>query len=99
MAQGNRVEATDARAALAELGLGRGWLRRGLRDRALQHFRRAIEIDPDLEGAHVQLARTLANERRLQDAIGVCEDGLRRFPEQALLHKHLDHRADRIARS
>jgi GT2 family glycosyltransferase len=89
LAQGNRVEAADARAALAELGLGRGWLRRGLRDRALQHFRRAIEIDPDLEGAHVQLARTLGNERRLQDAIGVCEDGLRRFPEQALLHKHL----------
>ena len=58
-------------------------------DRALRHFRRAVELDADLEGAHVQLARILGNERRWQDAIDACEHGLRRFPEQALLHKIL----------
>jgi GT2 family glycosyltransferase len=79
----------DARAALAEFGLARGWLRRGFLDRALQHFRRAIELDPDLAGAHVQLATILVAERRWQDAIDVCERGLRRLPEQALLHKRL----------
>ena len=89
LVQGNRVDATDARAALAEFGLGRGWLRKGFVDRALRHFRRAVELDANVEGAHVQLARVLANERRWQDAIDVCEHGLRRFPEQALLHKHL----------
>ena len=83
------ADATNARAALAEFGLARGWLRRGFLDRALQHFRRAIEIDPDLEGAHVQLARVLGIERRWEDAIGVCENALRRFPEQAVLHKLL----------
>ena len=89
LVQSNRVEATDARQAVAEFGLGRGWLRKGFVDRALRHFRRAVELDADVEGAHVQLARVLANERRWEDAIDACEHGLRRFPEQALLHKVL----------
>ena len=89
LAQGNRVEATDARQAVAEFGLGRGWLRKGFVDRALRHFRRAVELDADVEGAHVQLARVLGNERRWEDAIDACEHGLRSFPEQALLHKVL----------
>ena len=89
LVRSNGVEAMDARRAVAEFGLARGWFRKGSLDRALQHFRRAVELDPDLEGAHVQLATLLANERRWQDAIDVCEQGLRRFPEQAVLHKLL----------
>jgi GT2 family glycosyltransferase len=85
----NGVEATAARQAVAEFGLARGWLRRGFLDRAVLHFRRAIEIDADLEGAHVQLATILANERRWLDTLDVCEHALHRFPEQALLQKLL----------
>ena len=89
LVRSNGVEAPVSREAVAQIGLAHGWLRKGFPDRALQHFRRAIELDADLEGAHVKLATILANERRWQDAIDACENGLRRFPEQALLHKLL----------
>ena len=85
----NGVEAPVSPAARAQFGLAHGWLRKGRPDRALEHFRRALELDADLEGAHVKLATILANERRWQDTIDACEVGFAHFPEQALLHKLL----------
>jgi glycosyltransferase involved in cell wall biosynthesis len=89
LVRSNGVEATVSPEARAQVGLAHGWLRRGRPDRALQHLHSAIELDADLEGAHVKLATILTNERCWQDAIDACEEGLRRFPNQALLHKLL----------
>lgn len=89
MVRSNGVEAPVSPAARAQFGLAHGWLRKGRPDRALQHFYRALELDANLEGAHVKLATLLASERRWQDTIDACETGLGHFPEQAQLHKLL----------
>lgn len=89
LVRSNGVEAPVSPEARAQVGLAHGWLRRGRPDRALQHIHRAIELDADLEGAHVKLATILANERCWQDAVDACEAGLLRFPNQAQLHKLL----------
>jgi len=78
-----------ADAARAQFGLAHGWLRRDRKDRAAHHFRKAIALDPELEGAHLRLTQLLAVERRWQEAIDACETGLRHFPNQASLHKRL----------
>lgn len=87
--RGNGTEGAVDPRAQAEFGFAHGWLRKRRVDRAITHFRRALAIDPDLEGAHLRLAATLAGERRWVDAIAACEAGLRRFPNQAVLHKLL----------
>jgi len=75
--------------AQALLGLARGWSRRNHPDRAAAYLRRVVELDPDLQGAYVELARVLANQRRWHDTIEACEVGLARFPHREVLHKLL----------
>lgn len=89
LVRSNGVEGPVDPAAKAQFGLAHGWLHRGRADRALHHFRRAIELDPDLEGAHVKLATILANERCWRDVVDASEAGLLRFPQQEFLHKLL----------
>ena len=67
--RGNGVERPVSAEAQAQVGLANGWLRRGRPDRALHHFHRAVELDADLEVAHIKLATILTGERRWQDAI------------------------------
>ena len=89
MVRSNGADGFVPDAAKAQFGLAHGWARKGHLDRALRHFRAAIELDPDLEGAHLKLASVLLDQRRWHDAVDACEAGLRHFPNQAVLHKGL----------
>lgn len=66
--------------------LGTEALQAGDRGRAVAEFRKALEMDPDLVGTRLSLARALAATGDAEAAAAQYEDALRREPESALAH-------------
>jgi tetratricopeptide (TPR) repeat protein len=58
-------------------------------DRAIAHYRRALDIDPSLFETRRSLAKTLANSGHTREAVGQYEDILRRKPDDAETENNL----------
>lgn len=67
-------------AALYEL-LGDLYLQRGDLQKAQQGFSRAADLNPNLTGAHLQLARTYQVENKLDEAVRTAEELVRLHPD------------------
>lgn len=67
----------------AEICRGRLDVRRGRDESALQHFEKAIELDPSSESAAAWRVGTLSRLYRYGDALTAAADGQRRFPGSA----------------
>jgi FkbM family methyltransferase len=50
---------------------------------AVQHFNRALELDPGIDPAYSNLIGLLLAEHRYEEAVEVCRRGLERFPNDA----------------
>jgi hypothetical protein len=85
----NGVEGAPSAAVQGLFGLAHGWLRRGQPARAAALFQQVLQHDPDLEDAYLRLAEIYTAQQAWHDAVAVCNLGLERFPNQALLHKGL----------
>jgi tetratricopeptide (TPR) repeat protein len=56
---------------------------------AERHYRRALDIEPALEAASIELCALLAQQRRLADALQVAEGGLAHHPGSTQLHFYM----------
>jgi len=80
-----------ALAASAHTGLGIALVRCDEDDEAIEHFRKAIELDPDAPDAlpRLHLASLLVTLGREGEAIEVCLDALRGNPDLRDAHYHV----------
>jgi protein O-mannosyl-transferase len=74
---------------LAESNLGRELLLKGQMDEAVQHIRRAIEIQPDLPEAHCNLGTAWLQQGRLDEAIVELRKAVEINPRFAEAHNTL----------
>jgi len=58
-------------------------------DRALECFRKAVELDPSAQSARANLGVTLIGLRRAEDALAEFQELLARYPEHARAHFHV----------
>ncbi len=63
--------------------LGEHYRAKGDRALALQHFRRAVELDPDNAAARWQLGRALLEDGRTDEAVSALEAAHRLDPESS----------------
>ena len=63
--------------ALLRYGLGNEYLKAGQFDRAIEHFRKTVDHDPNYSAAWKQLGKALTSAGRNDDAIHVYENGIR----------------------
>ncbi len=80
MALVDNLEAMLARgqdAALLRYGLGGEYVKLNQNDKAIEHLRRAVELDPTYSAAWKLLGQTLAAMARVDEAIKAYEDGIR----------------------
>lgn len=75
--------------AATEEALGRAWLARARLDRAIAHFRRALELEPGRDFLALDLARLYLSQERLQEACEILTQALEHQPNQHELHKLL----------
>ena len=68
-----RTHAIQPHHPLASIGLGEIALKRGLREEALEHFKKATESAPDYSRGYVHLGTTLADLNRLSEAKGAYD--------------------------
>ena len=78
--------------------------RQKLHARCLFHYGASIKLDPGHAGAHVDLVRCLAEQRKLEEARRIAAAAMTRFPENAALPyflgagELLEHNTDAAAR-
>lgn len=80
MALVDNLEAMLARGqdgALLRYGLGSEYLKLGQHDRAIEHLRRAVELDAGYSAAWKTLGQALAAGGRREEAIVAYEQGIR----------------------
>ena len=65
--------------------IGHTFAAAGRADSAQVYYRRALELDPDLHEAYKGLFKALRSEDRLQSAVAVLDQALRRWPQDQLL--------------
>ena len=63
--------------ALLRYGLGNEYLKAGQLDRAIEHFQKTVDHDPNYSAAWKQLGKALTSAGRNDDAIQAYENGLR----------------------
>ncbi|WP_197443594.1 tetratricopeptide repeat protein [Maioricimonas rarisocia] len=78
-----------AESDLAHTKVGFEYARTGNLDRAVPHFRRAIEIDPDDVAAHSFLGHALLERGKTEQAIPHLEETIRLVPDHIEAHGHL----------
>lgn len=69
--------ALDAKSAASELGWGRCLMRLDRRSDALQHYRKAVEMEPELKSFLLELAQAHEDKNEPEQAIAIY----REFPE------------------
>lgn len=83
-----RLLAEGKDGALLRFGLGNEYLRRGELNAAVEHFRRAVELDPDYSAAWKLLGKALNAGGRVDEARAAWNDGIaaaqRKGDKQAL---------------
>jgi len=62
--------------ALLRYGLGNEYLKAGQYERAIGHFRKTVEHDPNYSAAWKQLGKALTSAGRNDDAIRAYQDGI-----------------------
>lgn len=80
MASVDSLEAMLARgqdSALLRYGLGGEYLKTGAPEKAIEHLRQAVVLDPTYSAAWKLLGQTLAENGRAGEAIKTYEDGIR----------------------
>ena len=70
--------------------LGRALMARDQLDEAVQHFRRALEIDPSFAGAHNNLGIAYAKQGRFEQALSEVRLALRFDPDHAEARQNLE---------
>ncbi len=80
-----RVERNPESAA-AHFNLALAYTKRGLADRAGRHYRKALEIEPDLVEAWVNLGGVLLLRRDFRGSIAANEEALKRKGDLLLAH-------------
>jgi len=76
-------------SAAAHFNLGLAYTQRGMADRAIQCYRRALEIEPDLIEAWVNLGGVLLLKWDFQAAIAANEEALKRKHDLLLAHYNI----------
>lgn len=64
-------------SALLRYGLGGEYLKAGVPERAVEHLRQAVTLDPTYSAAWKLLGKTLADAGCTDEAITAYEDGIR----------------------
>lgn len=64
-------------SALLRYGLGGEYLKTGEPEKAIEHLRQAVTLDPTYSAAWKLLGKALAESDRTGEAIKVYEDGIR----------------------
>lgn len=64
-------------SALLHYGLGGEYLKIGKSDKAIEHLRQAVALDPKYSAAWKLLGKALADAGRADEAIKAYEDGIR----------------------
>lgn len=80
MATLDSLEAMLARgqdSALLRYGLGGEYLKAGAPEKAVEHLRQAVTLDPTYSAAWKLLGKALADTGRTDEAITAYEDGIR----------------------
>lgn len=80
MANIDSLEAMLARgqgSALLRFSLGGEYLKAGQPDKAIEHLRQAVALDPKYSAAWKLLGKALAEAGRTDEAIKAYEDGIR----------------------
>ena len=75
--------------SLSAFGMGLAWLKRGERERAESRFLEAIERDPTIHAAYVELMNLWREDQAWDKVAAICSDGVERFPATHHLHKGL----------
>lgn len=81
---GLKIIALQPQSAKAALNLGIVYKRAGKSAEAEQQLNRAIEIDPGLKQAYMELAKLYADEQRIQDATAVIDRYLKWAPQDIM---------------
>lgn len=68
--------------ALLRYGLGGEYLKAGQPDKAIEHLRKAVTLDPKYSAAWKLLGKALAEAGRTDEAIKAYEDGIRAAEER-----------------
>jgi tetratricopeptide (TPR) repeat protein len=84
----NAVERTGPNS-LAQNNLGNALLQKGRVDEALDHLRKALEIEPDLADAYVSLGNALVQKGRTDEAIAQYRRALELQPGLVKAHTNL----------
>lgn len=80
MASVDNLEAMLARgqdSALLRYGLGGEYLKTGESEKAIEHLRQAVTLDPTYSAAWKLLGKALAKSGRADEAVKAYEDGIR----------------------
>jgi tetratricopeptide (TPR) repeat protein len=83
------VLSADVMRAITETNLGVALQAQGRPDEAIQHYRRAVEMQADYAPAYNNLGVALRDRGRLDEAIAVYRQALRYRPEDAGAHVNL----------
>jgi tetratricopeptide (TPR) repeat protein len=78
--------AADPRSHLAHYNLGELLARKGEIEAAVEHYRRALEIKPDMLPALINLGALLGARGETDEALGLFDRALSRAPDHALAH-------------
>ena len=80
---------TAARPELIEVNLARALARQGETERSIEHYRRALELDPASPGAHGGLGLVLAQKGEVDQGIQELEKAIQLDPGYASAHLNL----------
>jgi Flp pilus assembly protein TadD len=75
--------------SIAHNNLGYVFLQRGQMDKAVAHFQKALEIEPDYEKAHYNLGTAFFQQGRLDEAIAQFQKALEIKPDYVDAHNNL----------
>jgi protein O-mannosyl-transferase len=81
--------ANNLNSSMAHYNLGVSLAKNGQDDEASDHYRKALEIDPDNVDAHLNLGVDLANRGQVGEAIDHYRKALEIKPDSAGLHNNL----------
>lgn len=84
-----RAVASTTSNRIAENNLGSALFRKGRVEEAIEHYTRAIEIDPGYADAHANLAGASLHLGRIEEAIAQAREALRLRPDAASAHANL----------
>ena len=78
---------------VAHNNLGIGLRELGQGDEALEHFRRAVELEPAFAPAQTNLGQMLLDLGQAEEALPHSQEAVRLDPNSAVLHHNLGQRA------